>query len=472
VTLLFAWIWQGLALAAGTALVLRFCGRLDAATRHAIWWSVLAAVLVLPWLYAIDRASDAGPGVVPAAAAPLVVAAPPDWLLAVGVGLWLGTVLLGAGRLLYSLAFVARLKRESLELDAARQARLPLWSAARLADRSVTLRLSPDVRTACAVGLGRKAIVLPASLVEVLDDDALDQIVMHEHAHLERRDDIWRLAQTLVECVAGLHPAVRIAVRHIDLEREAACDDRVVIRTGAPKRYASCLADAAALASTTRARLEPTLLPGAVGGSSVLRLRICRLLDGTRRRASRVVPSVTAAGTLAIAIVVVAASQLDPLVTFDATRALRAVASAARLVTPAPIVRDRALAVSSVGESGGRPAVTAARRARQVPEAPPRLAATAESVEARSADESSDSEGASLLVSRSVVSADTAPAVLRPSAVTAPEASPWSAAADGGVAVGSAVGRGGVAVGTGAKKAGTSVAGFFARAGRAVGRRF
>ena len=45
------------------------------------------------------------------------------------------------------------------------------------------------------MGLGRNAIVLPSSLADVLDDETLDQIVMHEHAHLERRDDLWRLVQ-------------------------------------------------------------------------------------------------------------------------------------------------------------------------------------------------------------------------------------------------------------------------------------
>ena len=45
-TLIVTWLWQGLAIAWITAAAVRAMPRLNAATRHAVWWLALAAVLV------------------------------------------------------------------------------------------------------------------------------------------------------------------------------------------------------------------------------------------------------------------------------------------------------------------------------------------------------------------------------------------------------------------------------------------
>ena len=47
-TLIVTWLWQGVAIAWITAAAVRAMPRLNAATRHAVWWLALAAVLVIP----------------------------------------------------------------------------------------------------------------------------------------------------------------------------------------------------------------------------------------------------------------------------------------------------------------------------------------------------------------------------------------------------------------------------------------
>ena len=47
-TLIVTWLWQGLAIAWITAAAVRAMPRLNAATRHAVWWLALAAVLAIP----------------------------------------------------------------------------------------------------------------------------------------------------------------------------------------------------------------------------------------------------------------------------------------------------------------------------------------------------------------------------------------------------------------------------------------
>src|SRR3970040_235218 len=99
---------------------------------------------------------------------------------------------------------------------------------------------------ACALGLGRPVVLVSRSVADAVNDESLDEIVMHEQAHLDRYDDWSQLLQAVVGSLAGLHPAVRFLARRMDVDREAACDDRVVSRTGATRRYASSLLAAAA----------------------------------------------------------------------------------------------------------------------------------------------------------------------------------------------------------------------------------
>ena len=107
-----------------------------------------------------------------------------------------------------------------------------MWSLARGFGRRAELRVSADLRGACAIGFGQPVIVVADTLVDALTDDELDQVVMHEHAPPDAPRRLGQSAsRRLIAVAPGLHPAVRWLGR-IDLEREAACDDHVVRRTG------------------------------------------------------------------------------------------------------------------------------------------------------------------------------------------------------------------------------------------------
>ena len=47
-TLVAAWVWQGMVIAWATAIALGRMPRLNATTRHAVWWFALVAILLLP----------------------------------------------------------------------------------------------------------------------------------------------------------------------------------------------------------------------------------------------------------------------------------------------------------------------------------------------------------------------------------------------------------------------------------------
>ena len=118
-------------------------------------------------------------------------------------------------------------------------------------------------------------------LADLLSDDQLDEIVMHEQAHLERRDDWLKLLQAIVNSVAG-SSALRFIMRQTDADCEAACDDRVVARTGDARRYAWTLA---AAASTTVETGRVGLCPSAQDGIGIT--ATCRRTTDPRRDRKR-----------------------------------------------------------------------------------------------------------------------------------------------------------------------------------------
>ena len=74
-------------------------------------------------------------------------------------------------------------------------------------------------------------IVLPKWTLGELSTSELNSILIHELAHIERRDDWTNLAQRILRALFFFHPAVWWVERQLSLEREMACDDVVLART-------------------------------------------------------------------------------------------------------------------------------------------------------------------------------------------------------------------------------------------------
>jgi len=321
-TLIVSWLWQGMVIAWITAAAVRAMPRLNAATRHAIWWLALGAVLAIPaaqGLATLVPGTQPAPGVARSLdpAAPLILPALPEGVVAIAAVLWAMTAAVGLLRIARSCRAVSRLKRASSPFEHAREARLPIWTAAREGGhRSAELRTSDLTTGACALGLRRPVIVVSRSVAAALDDEALDEIVMHEQAHLDRFDDWSQLLQALVCSVAGLHPAVRFLARRLAEDREAACDDRVVSRTGAARRYASSLLTVAAASNPEAGRVEFSGVPAATTTASALRVRVSRLLDSRRDHDRRLAGATSLVSVIALSLTVAMSTQVGPAVVF------------------------------------------------------------------------------------------------------------------------------------------------------------
>ena len=334
-TLIVTWLWQGLAIAWITAAAVRVMPRLNAATRHAVWWLALAAVLAIPvahGLAAITTGAPPAPDLTALdAAGALMLPAIPDGVVACAAAIWAMTVAVGLLRIARSCRALGRLKRTSSPFDRSREARLPLWVAARDGGhRAAELRTSDGMTGACALGLGRPAILVSRAVADALSDESLDEIVMHEQAHLDRYDDWSQLLLAVVGSFAGLHPAVRFLARRLDVDREAACDDRVVSRTGATRRYASSLLTVAAASNPEAGGVEFAAgVPTATTTASALRVRVGRLLDPRRDRGARLARTTSLVSVAALTLAVVMSTQVAPVVIFLETAAVNAPAAPA-----------------------------------------------------------------------------------------------------------------------------------------------
>ncbi len=282
-------LWQGALLSLAVWFVLRHLTRFSAATRLAIWQVTLAVVLLLPALRQLPAIPlfEAPPvaRVAPSASSPIAASEEP---LTVPVHRPLIEVdnhgpaelfaplaailaLLQLLRLAIAYAVLTRWKRKSHPA--------PIILPAPLS-RSVAVRLSSRIGMPMALGYVRPAILLPDSFAASLTPDQLRLVLLHESAHLERRDDWTTLCERLLRAVFFIHPAVYFIGRQLDREREMACDDWVVAHSGSTKPYAEALARVAELTSLSHA---PLLAAGA-GRRKEIFARLEALLDSARNR--------------------------------------------------------------------------------------------------------------------------------------------------------------------------------------------
>jgi beta-lactamase regulating signal transducer with metallopeptidase domain len=282
---LLTWLWQGLALAFGVSAALRLFPRVNASTSHVIWWCTLAALVWLGCSFPSDPGALAATSIggaaeqVPAASALFEIPSFPQWLMVSLATLWLAGALAALLAIGAGVRGLFRLKRSCSPVPAAIEDQLALWQEVKSKGRPAKLMICDRLPNAAVLGLRRPYIVFPSRLLDVVSLGELDQILVHEYGHVQRRDDWTRLLQAMLEAALWMHPAARWIGHHLSLEREVACDDWVVSRTGAARAYAGCLAR---VAERGRESIGPMLIPALFGRTPDVVKRVDRLLNARR----------------------------------------------------------------------------------------------------------------------------------------------------------------------------------------------
>src|SRR5215207_10124438 len=161
----------------------------------------------------------------------------------VALGLWATIALAIIASLAWSALVVRRLVRRSQSLDD--QSWLtPLWEVSdRLGlQEAPRLLMSPDAKMPFACGLATPTIVLPSEC-EGWSQERRLAVLLHELAHVRRRDLMGHTLGRLVCAVYWFHPLVWTAARQLRAESERACDDLALSCGTCATDYAEHLLD-------------------------------------------------------------------------------------------------------------------------------------------------------------------------------------------------------------------------------------
>lgn len=333
---------RGLLLLSLAWLVVVALRRQSAAVRAGVWTAALAGLLVLPlasfaapawrvpvWTAAAPSTGNQMPAVVTAtrASAPAfstaragqlhfndervpvtlvesVVPTRVDWSAMALMAMALGTLVLVA-RVALSHRRLARIVRAAPPAE-------PEWSI--LADevgaslalkRSIPVRVTDAMNVPAVAGIWQSVLVLPAEAREWAPE-VRRAVMLHELAHIARRDPLSQLVSQLTCAVYWWVPLAWFGARRAAALRERACDDVVLAAGIRPTSYAESLI---ALARSACVPVSPAVV--AMAQPSRMRERVEAILNPALRR-GRVTRLAIVTTSIAIGVATAALGVIEP----------------------------------------------------------------------------------------------------------------------------------------------------------------
>jgi beta-lactamase regulating signal transducer with metallopeptidase domain len=303
----------GVVIAGLVWVFLRLISRQNSGTRFAIWFSALLAIVALPF-FGESGFVTSHSRILPPPSWHGEITLSSSWAFclfaawAAGSGLLLLRMSVGLWRVLQIRRNCSDLEFASLDPAIARMLR------DFVSRRRVKLCVSCDVAVPAAIGFFRPAIVFPAWLLPQLSTGEIKVILLHELAHLLRRDDWTNLAQKIVKAVFFFHPAVWWIENRLTLEREMACDDIVLAQTSSPRAYVSSLISFAEKLQNARGL---ALAQALVSRMHQMSLRVAQILDAKRPSRTGLWKPVLGLSAGMLALALGAAPYMPPIVAFQ-----------------------------------------------------------------------------------------------------------------------------------------------------------
>lgn len=265
---LLDFVWQGLLIGWGAALVMAAMRSARPQARYAVACAALLLCAALPLSGVVQRIADVqalNSSFLPLASTgtshtiPLAASTEPATLLAghlagweqalqarlpLVVLLWSCGAALLALRMAVGLAWVRRLTDTGqYRADPAWQARLDRMAERFGISRRVVLGLVDDIHSPVTAGWWRPVVLVPASLISGMPPHLLEALLAHELAHIRRHDYLVNLVQGAIEIVLFYHPTVWWLSNRIRVEREQIADDLAASMLGEPRRLALALSE-------------------------------------------------------------------------------------------------------------------------------------------------------------------------------------------------------------------------------------
>lgn len=282
--------------------------RVSAASRHLLWTLAISALLILPVFsgvlpeWRVDKVAPSRVAeLAQTAESPVIrLAAEVTSFMSVSARIpdvgqaasgrisWsrVATVLYSIGILALLLRLVAQ--RWSVRRLAYRATRVRDSAWTRLLDetaasldfrRPIVLLRTLEETMPMAFGTRRPAIVIPA-VADTWSEDRRRSVLLHELAHVARYDCLTQSLAAVACAIYWIHPGVWWIARRLRIERELACDDRVLAAGADAGDYASHLLE---FAYSLRVDMAPVLAV-TMAAPRQLEGRLRALLEGGRNR--------------------------------------------------------------------------------------------------------------------------------------------------------------------------------------------
>jgi beta-lactamase regulating signal transducer with metallopeptidase domain len=286
-------------------LVVQLMVKRSPAGRYAVlFWTLIAAGLCAPLTLAIQRSGmhmpiastlqelpmksvlePSGPPPSPATGHPGPVKQ--AWSpapLRVLAWTWAAGSLLGLLRTARGLYLVRRLRQQATAPAANERMNQVLRRLSKyLGGEAPTVLISDRVSTPMAAGYLNPVILLPRQVPELLDDQQLLSVLIHESAHIIRRDGIAGLYQRTLAALFWFHPLIHLVNHLLDRAREEVCDNHVLLATAPPEYSRTLVLIAEKLSPFSGGWHSPTLIRPATS----LERRISGLLNSRRCTVTR-----------------------------------------------------------------------------------------------------------------------------------------------------------------------------------------
>jgi beta-lactamase regulating signal transducer with metallopeptidase domain len=159
---------------------------------------------------------------------------------------WLGGAMFMLARIGMGIAHLTWKQRETLPVDCPRM--LGIFNCAQSKvrlGRRPTFEIHPDYPMPMTWGWQQPHIWLPLE-AEDWTDEELKCVLIHELAHIERNDFVAEILSRTALALYWFHPLAWMIDRRLELTREMACDDHVLLAGQSANGYAASLGSIAA----------------------------------------------------------------------------------------------------------------------------------------------------------------------------------------------------------------------------------
>jgi TonB family protein len=268
-------LWQLPLLFCAAWLAARLLRPLGATAEHRVWVSSLLLQVLLPALSVVSRdwlqtlipsllrSGHEGDAHVSTIMGPASVSGGlhmNGWLSDTVAITYAASVIYFLARFIWRARSLARLRREAIEIEITGEA-AACWSRSskRFGIHDASIAASARVFGPVTMGLYRKLVLLPASMISDLPSADLHTIIAHEFAHMRRKDFLKNLLYEWLALPISYHPFLWLTRERIIESREMICD-RMAAESSGKQEYARSLLRLASLLLTGTSARAPHVI--------------------------------------------------------------------------------------------------------------------------------------------------------------------------------------------------------------------